>query len=173
MVLEVVDFAKFSNRMGIERLSRYLSNLFERIESASDSFSVEKVRSFGGYYTAVSGIPEQSNVSSSEMIHFAIEILSILKKTNMQNGMNLQLRIGIASGPVVAELVGNQNFISNAWGTPIALAEMLQSSGAPNSIHVSESVYAQLNELYTFQALPEEDYEGMGKLKTWQLDWEA
>ena len=173
MVLEVVDFAKFSNRMGIERLSRYLSNLFERIESASDSFSVEKIRSFGGYYTAVSGIPEQSNVSSSEMIHFAIEILSILKKTNMQNGMNLQLRIGIASGPVVAELVGNQNFISNAWGTPIALAEMLQSSGAPNSIHVSESVYAQLNELYTFQALPEEDYEGMGKLKTWQLDWEA
>ena len=170
LVLEVVDFAKFANRMGIERLSRYLSSLFEKIESASDSFSVEKIRSFGGYYSAVSGIPEQGSMSASEMIHFAIEILNILKKTNAQNGMNLQLRIGVASGPVVAELVGNQNFISNAWGNPIALAEMLQNTCSPNCIHVSESVYAQLGELYAFEALPEKDYEGMGKLKTWQLE---
>ncbi len=170
MVLDIVDFAKFSNRMGIERLSRYLSNLFERIESAADSFTVEKIRSFGSYYSAVAGIPEQNSASSSEMIHFAIEILNILKKTNTQNGMNLQIRIGIASGPVVAELVGTQNIISNAWGNPIAFAEMLQATCEPNCIHISESVHMQLSDLYHFEAVPERDYEGMGKLKTWQLD---
>lgn len=171
MALDVVDFAKFANRMGIERLSRYLTNLFERIESASDGFRVEKTRSFGSSYTFISGVSEGSSSSASEMIHFASEIFSILKKINTQNGMNLQIRIGIASGTVVAEMVGNQNFISNAWGTPLVMAELLKNTCAPNCVHISESVNAQLKDIYKFEELPEIDFEGMGKTKTWQLEW--
>ena len=170
MVLDIVDFAKFANRMGIERLSRYLASLFEKIESASDSFRVEKIRSFGSSYTAVSGIPAEGASSAVEMIHFALEIQNILKRTNAQNGMNLQIRIGMASGSVIADIVGSQNFIFNVWGAPVVFAEMLQRTCAPNSIHVSESVYAQLAELYDFTEAPVSEYEGMGKVQTWQLD---
>ncbi|MCR5045951.1 MAG: adenylate/guanylate cyclase domain-containing protein [Treponema sp.] len=170
LFLDVVDFSKFANRMGIERLARYLSNIFERIESAADSFRVEKIRSFGSSYTAIAGIPSETGSNTSEMMHFALEILNIVKKTNAQNGMNLQLRIGMACGSVVADLVGNQNFVSNAWGQPIAFAELLQRNCQPNAIHVSENVYNQLKEIYDFKELAEEEYEGMGRLKTWQFE---
>ncbi|MBO7121861.1 MAG: adenylate/guanylate cyclase domain-containing protein [Treponema sp.] len=170
MVLDVVDFSKFSNRMGIERLAKYLSSLFEKIESASDSFRVEKLRSFGSFYMAVSGVNSENDASATEMVHFAIEILNILKKTNTQSGMNLQLRIGIASGPIVVDLMGNQNFIFNAWGQPMALADALHKNCLPNTINVSESVYSQLKELYDFEAAPETELEGVGKIRSWQLE---
>lgn len=170
MFLDIVDFAKFANRMGIERLSRYLAGIFEKIESASDSFKVEKIRSFGSSYTAISGIPAEGANAASEMVHFAAEILNILKRTNAQNGMNLQFRIGVASGPVIADIVGSQNFILNAWGLPVLLSELLERTCEPNTIHVSESVYVQLSELYKFTELPELEFEGMGKIRNWQID---
>lgn len=170
MVLDVVDFSKFSNRMGIERLAKYLSGLFERIESAADSFRVEKLRSFGSFYMAVSGVTTETEASATEMVHFAIEILNVLKKTNAQNGMNLQLKIGIASGPIVVDLLGSQNFIFNAWGQPMVLAQALHQNCLPNTINVSESVYSQLRELYDFEEATEVELEGVGKIRSWQLE---
>lgn len=170
MIVDIVDFAKFSNRMGIERLAKYLSGLFERIESAADSFRVEKLRSFGSFYMAVSGVSTENVTSSTEMVHFAIEILNILKKTNAQSGMNLQIKIGISSGPLVVDLVSNQNFIFNAWGQPLIEAKALHQSCNPNTVHVSESVYNQLKELYDFEEAPETDVDGIGKIKSWQLE---
>ena len=170
MVIDMVDFSKFSNRMGIERLSKYLTAFYEKVDSAADSFRVEKFRSFGSFYSAISGVSKDNSSGSVEMVRFAVEILNILKKTNAQNGMNLQLTIGIACGPVVVDLVSSQNFIFNAWGQPILLAEALHQTAASNSIHVSESVYAQLNDTYDFTETPEIEIEGMGKIRTWQLD---
>ena len=170
MVLDIVDFAKFSNRMGIERLSKYLSGFFERVESASDSFKVEKFKNFGSFYTAISNIQSEGDTGATEMVRFAIEILSILKKTNAQNGMNLQLKIGIASGPVVLELAGNQNFLLNAWGQPLILANALRHKAITNSVCVSESVYAQLSGLYDFKEAAEMEIEGIGSVRSWQLE---
>ena len=82
----------------------------------------------------------------------------------------MQIRIGIASGPFVANLVGTQNFVYNAWSASIAFAERLQQTCSPNSIHVSEDVYNQLKELYKFEEVPEMEYEGLGHQKTWLLD---
>ena len=170
MVIDVVDFAKFSNRMGIERLSKYLSAFYEKVESASDTFRVEKFRSFGSFYSAISGVSEENASGATEMVRFAVEIMNILKRTNAQNGMNLQLKIGISSGPVVVDLVGNQNFIFNAWGQPMALADALRQTAEPNAIHVSESVYTQLNDTYDFTETPEIEIDGIGKVRNWQLD---
>ncbi len=168
--LDIVDFARFANRMGIERFSKYLTSFYEKIDGAADTFNIEKLKVVGTSYMAVAGIPEENRSSASELIHFALEILSMLKKSNDSNGMNLQVRIGIASGPFVASLIGNQNFIYNAWSSAINFAERLQQSSTPNAIHISEEVYQQLKELYKFEELPEQEYEGMGHQKTWLLE---
>ena len=165
--LDVVDFARFSNRMGIERFAKYLSSFYDRIDGASETFNIEKLKIVGSSYMAVAGIPEENRSSASELIHFAIEILSMLKRSNDSNGMNLQIRIGIANGPFVATLVGTQNFVFNAWSPAMSFAEQLQENCLPNSIHVSEDVYHQLKELYKFEEVPECEYEGMGRVKTY------
>ena len=168
--LDVVDFARFSNRMGIERFSKYISSFYDRIDGAAETFNIEKLKGVGSSYMAVAGIPEENHSSASELVHFAIEVLSMLKKSNDSNGMNLQIRIGIASGPFVANLIGNQNFVYNAWSSSITFAERLQQSSAPNAIHVSEDVYNQLKELYKFEEAPESEFEGLGRQKTYLLE---
>ncbi|MBR5965903.1 MAG: adenylate/guanylate cyclase domain-containing protein [Treponema sp.] len=168
--LDIVDFARFANRMGIERFSKYLSSFYDRIDGAAETFNIEKLKAVGTSYMAAAGIPEENRSSASELIHFAVEILSMLKKSNDSNGMNLQVRIGIANGPFVANLVGTQNFVYNAWSSAISFAERLQQNCQPNSIHVSEDVYMQLKDLYKFDEVPESEYEGLGRQKTWLLD---
>ena len=169
--LDVVDFARFSNRMGIERFSKYLSSFYDRIDGAAETFNIEKLKIVGSSYMAVAGIPEENRSSASELIHFAMEILNMLKKSNDSNGMNLQVRIGIASGPFVANLVGTQNFVFNAWSSAMSFAERLQQSAQANSIHVSEDVFLQLKDLYKFEEVPEAEYEGLGRQKTYTFEW--
>ena len=172
MVFDLVDFAKFSNRMGIERLAKYLNGVFEKIDSAADNYKVEKLKNFGSFYTAVSGVTTEGETGVSEMVRFAMDILNILKRTNAQNGMNLQFKIGIASGPVVIDMVSNQNFIVIAWGRPLVMAEQLRATSVPNAIHVSESVYAQLSNAYDFKEAPQIEVDGSEAIKSWLIeDW--
>lgn len=170
LYMEITDFQSYANRMGLERLTKYITSIFEKIDSTTNAFNLEKINSVGTEYITVAGIPDENHSNAFETIHFALEIQNIIRKTNSANGMNLQVRIGIANGPILAGLVGKQNFVYNIWGQPVLLADMLKSRTEANRIHVSASVYEKLRELYKFSELPESDYEGIGKVKTYLLE---
>ncbi len=171
LVIDVVDYIGFSNRMGIERFTKYLNSIVEKIDTICDGFNIEKIRNIGPGYLAVAGIPYEFNSNVSEMMRFAVEIMNIVKKTNLSSGMNLQFRIGMANGPVLAELVGKQSFIYNIYGPVCTMAMMLQNTAAPNTIHVSENVYDRLNGRYKFVEAEEHNFESVGCVKTYALEF--
>ena len=62
-----------------------------------------------------------------------------------------RLRIGIASGPVVAVVIGRRRFSYDLWGDTVNTASRMQTTGVPGCIQVTERTRDLLGDRYLFQ----------------------
>ena len=53
-----------------------------------------------------------------------------------ERGLDLNIRIGLASGPVMAGVIGRQKFSYDIWGDAVNLAARLENLSLPGRIHV-------------------------------------
>ena len=72
--------------------------------------------------------------------------------TLRKTGLNLQLRIGLNSGPVVAGVIGTTKFIYDLWGDTVNLASRMESTGVPGQIQVTRRVFERLKDRYEFES---------------------
>ena len=166
---DVVNFTAFSVQTPAAELVSLLNDLFSRFDAASQRLGVEKIKTIGDCYMAVCGLPEPRPDHAHAAAELALEVLRVVEEFNRQRGTNLQLRIGLNSGPVVAGVIGSTKFIYDLWGDTVNVASRLESTGVPGAIHVTESVYTKLCGLYTFEERGLIEVKGKGKLPCWIL----
>jgi class 3 adenylate cyclase len=166
---DVVDFTAFSVCTPPGELVSLLNDLFSRFDAASQRLGVEKIKTIGDCYMAVCGLPQPRPDHARAMTELALELLRELAEFNRQRGANLQIRIGLNSGPVVAGVIGSTKFIYDLWGDTVNVASRMESTGVPGGIQVTESVYTKLCGAYTFEERGLIEVKGKGKLPCWIL----
>ncbi|WP_272938874.1 MULTISPECIES: adenylate/guanylate cyclase domain-containing protein [Sinorhizobium] len=85
------------------------------------------------------------------------------------HGRAVSIRIGIASGPVVAGVVGVEKFFYDVWGDAVNVASRMETTGVPGRIQVSPETYTQLSDQFEFECRGPVDVKGKGKITTWLL----
>jgi class 3 adenylate cyclase len=85
------------------------------------------------------------------------------------SGRPLQLRIGIATGPVEAGVIGTVKFSYDLWGDTVNTASRMESHGIPGCIQVTERTYQRLRDGYRFQRRGPIPVRGMGEMVTYFL----
>ena len=103
----------FINLAGFESLSpeldeddsmALLSDIVAACDEAAEHHGVEKVRTIGSSYLAVSGLSVERPDHTARMVEFAREVVRIVKRFNAERGVQLAAEIGINTGPVVGGL---------------------------------------------------------------------
>ncbi len=79
------------------------------------------------------------------------------------------MRIGIASGPAVAGVIGHRKFSYDLWGDAVNLASRMESTGVPGMIQVAGSTWQLCGHRYPFTPRDVE-VKGMGSLRSYLLD---
>jgi adenylate cyclase len=79
------------------------------------------------------------------------------------------MRFGIASGPVVAGVVGTQKFFYDVWGDAVNITSRMESTGEPGKIQVSQDIYERLNGEFLLESRGVIDVKGKGEMQTWFL----
>jgi len=148
---DIVDFQALSKQYQPERMVQLLNDLFSGFDWLVDMHGMERIRTLGDAYMAVSGIPAPHAEHGRAALDVALEMLRIAKRFNSRNGVDFKVRIGLSSGPVMAGIVGRKKFLYYVWGPTVNIARDLESSCPPDSIQVDGGIRAAFREKYVFQ----------------------
>ena len=149
-----------------------LSDIVAACDEAAEQHGVEKVRTIGSSYLAVSGLSVERPDHTARMVDFAREVVRIVRRVNAERGVNLVAEIGINAGPVIGGLVGRRKFIYDLWGDTVKLARGIESDGK-TSIRVTRPVYERVRDLVMFGAETSAEVRGMGSVDLFSILDEA
>jgi class 3 adenylate cyclase len=149
-----------------------LSDIVAACDEAAEQHGVEKVRTIGSSYLAVSGLSVERPDHTARMVDFAREVVRIVSRFNAERGVHLVAEIGINAGPVIGGLVGRRKFIYDLWGDTVKLARGIESDGK-TSIRVTRPVYERVRDLVNFGTETNAEVRGMGSVELFSILNEA
>jgi class 3 adenylate cyclase len=121
-----------------------------------------EIKTVGDAYMAVAGAPEPRVDHAEAAAEMALAVQVTLADTRWPSGQPIRARVGIASGPAVAGVIGQRKFAYDLWGDTVNLASRLESHGEPGMILVSETTAQRLTDRYSFGPSRLIDLKGKG-----------
>ena len=145
-----------------------LNRLFTRFDELADNYGLEKIKTIGDAYMAVAGAPVRRADHAPASVGLAFAMLEAVVAWRGAHGIGLQVRVGLASGPVVAGVIGQQRLSFDLWGETVNLAARMESSGVPGRIQVAASTAALLDDRWTLEPR-DVDVKGLGPMRTYLI----
>ena len=147
---DIVEFTRWTARTEPMRAVALLDELFTAFDHAAASLGLEKIRTVGDSYMAVAGAPEPRTDHARAGLELARAILVAAADWRARNTLDLELRVGLASGSVVAGVIGQRRMLFDLWGETVNLAARMESSGLPGRIQVAAGSWSLLRDRYRF-----------------------
>jgi class 3 adenylate cyclase len=166
---DIVGFTALSSKTSAPEIVEMLNGLFSKFDELAQELGIEKIKTIGDCYMAVCGLPRKCDDHTERMARMALRMMEVTTQYGKKLGINLQLRIGLNSGPVVAGVIGTIKFIYDLWGDTVNLASRMESTGLPGGIQVTRSVYDCLQERFEFESRGVIAVKGKGEIETWLL----
>ena len=114
---------------------------------------------------AIVGAPEPCGDHAQRALAFAQSILAAAVDWRAANDIDLEVRVGLASGPAVGGIIGRRRLLFDVWGGTVNTVARMESTGVPGRIHLAASTRAQLGDI---DAEPREiDVKGLGQMTTY------
>ena len=163
---DIVGFTALSASMSAPDLVRILNRLFSNFDELAFKYGVEKIKTIGDAYMAVAGLPEPRPDHAAIALKLGKGLLKIMDLFNEKYGTQLQIRVGLNTGPVVAGVIGKRKFSYDLWGDAVNVASRMESNGITGRIHVSQSTYDLLKDTHAFDARGTIEIKGKGQMNT-------
>jgi adenylate cyclase len=166
------DIAGYTERAGDtspEELVAFLDDLYTSLDVLVTRHGLEKIKTSGDAYMVVSGVPRPRPDHVEALADLALDVADAVAGLTDSRGRAVPLRIGVASGPVVAGVVGSQRFFYDVWGDAVNVASRMESTAALGCIQVPQPVYERLSDRFVFQDRGDVDVKGKGVMHTWYL----
>lgn len=168
---DIVGFTEVSRMMSPRELLEGLNRIFTHIDALALEHSIEKIKTIGDAYLAVSGIPTPCQNHAEQIANFALAIQKQSKEWSL-GAKKIAFRMGIHCGPVISGIIGSQRFAFDIWGDTVNIASRMESNGQAGKIHISEEFAESLRECKNISCIHRGkiDVKGRGFVNTYWLE---
>jgi class 3 adenylate cyclase len=164
---DIVGFTALSSRTSPEALVTMLNELFSMFDRLAEQHGLEKIKTIGDAYMVVAGIPHPVADHAAAIADMALDMIAFVEAYSRRLGLELTIRVGIHTGPVVAGVIGTKKFIYDLWGDTVNTASRMESHGVPGRIQVSEATYQLLAGRFALEPRPLIEVKGKGAMQTY------
>jgi adenylate cyclase len=166
---DLVGFTELAQKLGVERTVAVLDHIVTEFDRLAAAHGVEKIKTIGDGYLAVAGVSREQPDHLTRLARMALLLPALVERLSAAHGVDLRIRAGIASGPLMAGIIGSDKFSYDVWGETVNLASRLESHGLPGEIQVSDAVRRALGDGFAFEPRGPIQVKGVGRLHTWLL----
>lgn len=147
---DIVGFTRISKALGSKGTVDMLNAFFARADHGCALFGLEKVKTIGDCYMAVSGALTKPPRPEKAAVDFSVFLVREAHRVGEQLGIDLKVRIGINTGEMIGGVIGNMRLSYDYWGDTINVAARLQGLAAPDGITVSEAIWQATRNSYPY-----------------------
>jgi adenylate cyclase len=166
---DVVDFTPRSNGLTAAEVVGLLDRLFGEFDTLAEHYGLEKIKTIGDAYMVASGVPESRPDHARVLALLALDMVAATRSDGAVGDLDLTLRIGINSGPVVAGVIGRRRFLYDLWGDAVNTASRMESHGTPDRIQITRATYELLKDEFVCEYRGTVPVKGKGDMETWYL----
>ena len=163
---DLVGFTKMSATKTAPELVKLLNDIFSRFDKRAELLGLEKIKTIGDAYMAVGGLPIPRSDHAEIVADMALGMYQDLADFNQDNQQEIQMRIGIHSGPVVAGVIGFTKFSYDLWGNTVNTASRMESTSGNGRIQVSAITHELLKEHFVLEEREMIECKGLGPMLT-------
>lgn len=151
---DISGFTSWASSHSPARVIGKLSAIFSAFDQICVRKQLYKVCTIGDCYVALSSSSNDRSRNTQDecmrMVQFALEMVQVVDQINQSDGENLKMRIGVHVGDVVAGIIGSRIVRYDIYGSDVAIANRMESSGAVGRVNVSGTAKALLEASQVF-----------------------
>jgi len=178
---DIVGFTSIAGDMRPIQVMKMLNELYVEFDRIVEKHGVYKVETIGDAFMVVGGAPDRvpAPEAAQKVALFALEIIEFVKNFRTTDGERIYIRTGIASGPVVAGVIGKSMPRYCFFGDTVNIASRMESSSKIMKIQCSDFTYRLLRDApnFTFDIVEREEngvkgvsVKGKGMSHTWWIN---
>lgn len=167
--IDVVGFTRLAATVSPGHLIEMLNAFFNLADRCAAQHGIEKVKTIGDAYLAISGGNMPAPNSADAALAFAQAVIDGLEEVREATGLPIQVRIGVHSGPVVGGVIGATRMAYDYWGETMNMASRIEGQAEPDGIAVSESTFLRTRRKDAFDPPQTVTLKGVGEAPVYRV----
>jgi guanylate cyclase len=166
---DMVGFTPMTASMTPIEMVELLNSVFSHFDELVETYGVEKIRTIGDSYMVAAGVPRPRQDHAQVMAAMALDMQAYVHTNPWCVQRQIDFRIGINSGPVVAGVIGRKKFTYDLWGDAVNTASRMESHGEPGRIQITAATYELIRRDFVCESRGQVNVKGKGEMETWYL----
>lgn len=154
--------ARIESRIVVENLNR----IFVAMDRLAEAHGIEKIKTVGDAYMAVSGIGETEPAHFGRMAHFALAAVRELAALQETLAVPFQMRVGIERGALIAGVLKGRRSVFDVWGDTVNAATRIQSASTPGRVLASRHFANAIEDDFLLEPKGLVNLRGVGETET-------
>jgi len=145
---DIVGFTSMAGSMRPIQVMKMLNELYTELDMLVEKHKVYKVETIGDAYMVVGGAPDRvpAPLAAERVALFALDAVNFVKNFRTKDGDRVFIRAGLASGPVVAGVVGQAMPRYCFFGDTVNFASRMESTSKKMKVQMAEITYRLLRD---------------------------
>lgn len=166
---DLVNFTQLTESLSPEQMVGLLNKIFSGFDELCEKYNLEKIKTIGDAYMAVGGLNRDNSNYTNDIADLALGMRDFVVTNPDLIPFKLDIHSGIATGPVVAGVIGSKRFIYDLWGDTVNVASRLTGEAVAGVIQVDKITYNRIRFDYAFEPPATINVKGKGEMVMYRL----